>query len=323
MAKSAVYRLLLGLWLFSLIVDFSLAEKIKLKDGRVIEGEIISADMTGVRIKAEKEIFMIKNEDIESIVKEEKTVRIFLKDGNKVEGKVLNEDEKTIRIGYSNVEWQIKKENVQRIETLSLETREYKVPLPLKKPDRRYTIGFALRAGQNSMLEDEYNNGFIYTAGLSVGLFKNIALELNAGGFRSGVKQGFPQLSKGKISYIPFQLSLIFRVPLKRIMPYLSFGGSYYINKFALDEDAYKAWYLLGFEIEEEIKDMFGFHCGAGLDFFLTENFALNIDLKYNLAKTSGTWSMKDLMTDLSIAGNSDNIKLNSLFILAGLKLYF
>ena len=106
-------------------------------------------------------------------------------------------------------------------------------------------------------------------------------------------------------------------------MPYLSFGGSYTINNFTLDEDAYKAWYLLGFEIEETIKDMFGYHCGAGLDFFLIENIALNIDLKYNFAKTSGTWTMKELMTGLSIAGDSDNIKLNSLFILAGLKLYF
>ena len=106
-------------------------------------------------------------------------------------------------------------------------------------------------------------------------------------------------------------------------MPYLSFGGNYYINKFALDEETYKAWYLLGFEIEEEIKNMFGFHYGAGLDFFLSENIALNIDIKYNLAKTSGTWAMKDLVTGLSISGDSDNIKLNSLFILAGLKLYF
>ena len=289
----------------------------------MIEGDIISADMTGVRIKAGTEIFVIKNEDIESIVKEEKTVRIFLKDGNRVEGKVLNEDEKTIRIGYSNVEWQIKKENVQTIETLSLETREYKVPLPLKKPDRRYIIGFAARAGGNRMLEDGYNHGFIFNGGFSVGLLKNIALELNVGGFRSGVKQGFPLLSKGKISYVPFQLSLIFRAPVKTIMPYVSFGGSYTINNFTLDEDAYKAWYLLGFEIEETIKDMFGYHCGAGLDFFLMENIALNIDLKYNFAKTSGTWTMKELMTGLSIAGDSDNIKLNSLFILAGLKLYF
>lgn len=323
MAKSAVFRLFLGLCLLMLIADFSLAEKIKLKDGRVIEGEIVSADMTGVKIKAGKEILVINNEDIESIVKEEKTVRIFLKDGNKLEGKVLNEDEKTIRIGYSNVEWQIKKENVQRIETLSLKTSEYKIPLPPKEPERQYGIGFAARAGRNGMLEDEYNNGFIYAGGFSVGLFKNIALELNVGGFRSDVKQGSRLLSKGKISYVPIQLSLIFRVPVKRIMPYLSFGGNYYINKFALDEETYKAWYLLDFEIEEEIKNMFGFHYGAGLDFFLSENIALNIDIKYNLAKTSGTWAMKDLVTGLSISGDIDNIKLNSLFILAGLKLYF
>lgn len=323
MVKSAVSRLLLGFCLLLLIADFSLAEKIKLKDGRMIEGEIISADITGVKIKAGKEILSINLEDIESIVTEEKTVRIFMKDGNKVEGKVLSEDENTIRIGYANIEWQIKKDNIQRMETLSLTTREYNLPRPPQTSERQHKIGFAVRAGGNGMLENEYDNGFIFSGGLSFKLYKNIALELNISRFRSGVKQSFPLLSKGTIYYVPFQLSFLWRVPLKRIVPYVSLGGNYYIANFVLDAETYKTWSLLGFDIGETIRNMFGFHFGAGLDFFLGENIALNIDMKYNVAKTSGTWSMKDLLSDVSTSGDIKNIKLNSLFILAGLKLLF
>lgn len=324
MGKSAGFKLLVGFSFLFLIADSSLAEKIKLKDGRVIEGEIVSADITGVKIKAGKEIFVIKNEDIESIIKEEKTVRIFLKDGNTVEGKVLNEDENTIRIEYSNVEWQIKKENVGRIEILSIKTSEYKPALPPKRTVRRFKIGFAARAGSNGMLEEAYDHGFLYAIGMSYGILKNIALELNFGGFRTGVDQGSPFLSKGKIYNAPFlQLSFILRAPIKRLMPYVSLGGNCYFNKFTLDEETYKAWYLIGFEIKEDIQDVFGFHGGAGIDFFLTENIALNIDVKYNLTKASGTWAMKDILTSLSTSGERDDIKLNSLFMLAGFKLYF
>lgn len=323
MAKSVVSRLLLGFCMLFLIADFSLAERIKLKDGRIIEGEIVSADITGVKIKAGKEILFLNLEDIESIVTEEKTVRIFMKDGNKAEGKVLNEDEDTIKIGYANVEWQIKKDNIQRMETLSLTTHEYKLPRPPQNPERQYNISFAVRAGENGMLENEYNNGFIFSGGFSLKLYKNIALELNIGGFKSGVKQSFPLLSKGVISYVPFQLSFIWRVPLKRIMPYVSLGGNYYITNFVLDAETYNTWSLLGFDVGETIKNMFGFHCGAGLDFFLGDNIAINIDLKYNVAKTSVTWYMKDLLSDLAASGGTNNIKLNSLFILAGLKFYF
>jgi len=299
------------------------AEKIKLKDGRVIEGMIISMDITGVEIETEKGILIINSEDIESIVKEEKTVRIYFKDGNKVEGRVLKEDKNTIRIEYSNVEWQIKKEDIQRIETLSKKTIQYKVPLPPKRREKKYTIGLNLRAGMNGMIEEEYKNGFIYSAGLSYGISQKIALEISISGFKSNIEQSSEVLSKGKISSVPIQLSLIYRVPIKKFMPYISFGGNYYINNFTLDEEVYNAWNFLGFEIEEEIKNMFGFHYGIGLDFLFSENFAFNIDLKHNLATASGTWTMRDIATGLSISGDIDDIKLNSFILLAGLKLYF
>ena len=323
MAKSAIFKLLVCFCLLFFITNLCHAEKIKLKDGRVIEGTIISIDITGVKIRTKKGILVIDNEDIESIVKEEKTVRIYLKDGNKVEGTVLKEDENTIRIKYSNVEWQIKKENIQKIEPLSKKTIQYKVPLPLKRPERRYIVGLNVRAGMNRMIEEEYKNGFIYSGGLSFGIHKNIALELSVSGFRSNIEQSFETLSKGKISFVPIQLSLILRVPIKKFMPYVSFGGSYYLNSFALDEEVYNAWNFLGFEIEEEVKNMFGLHYGVGLDFFFSENFAFNIDIKHNLAKASGTWAMKDIATNLSISGDIDNIKLNSFLLLAGFKLYF
>ena len=114
MVKSTPFKSIISFCLLFLITILCHAEKIKLKDGRVIEGTIISMDYSGVKIKTEKEILVISPEDIESIVKEELTVRIYLKDGNKVEGRVLKEDEITIRIKYSNVEWQIKKEDIQK-----------------------------------------------------------------------------------------------------------------------------------------------------------------------------------------------------------------
>jgi opacity protein-like surface antigen len=323
MAKSAIFRLLLGFFLLFLMTYIGHAEKIKLKDGRVIEGMIISVDITGVKIETEEGILMINSEDIESITKEEKTVRIYLKDGNKVEGRVLKEDKNTIRIEYSNVEWQIKREDIQRIETLSTKIIQYKAPLPPKRPEKKYIMGLNVRAGMNMMIEEEYKNGFIYSAGLSFSIHKKIALGLSISGFRSNSEPSSEILSKGKISSLPIQLSLTYRVQIKKFMPYISLGGSYYINSFTLDEEVYDAWNFLGFEIEEEIKNTFGFHYGIGLDYFFHENLAFNIDLKHNLASTSGNWTMKDIETGLSISGDMEDIKLNSFILLAGLKLYF
>jgi len=323
MTKFKILRFLLSAFLLFLLSHLGHADKIKLKDGRVVVGIITSVDINQVRIETEEGVITIQNADIESLFKEEKTVRIFLKNGNEVEGRVLTEDKDSIRIAYSNVEWQIKREDIQKIEILLTKTVPLQIPRYFVETERKYAKGVHIRSGKNMMEEENYDDGFIFFGGLSYSIVKNIALEFNVGTFRNSIEKSFETFRKGKIIFVPFQLSLILRVPIRRIMPYISFGGDYYINKYVMDEKTLDTWALQGFEIEEKIGNMFGLHAGAGFDFFLGKNLTINIDVKYNSAKTSGEWRMKDELTGLIISGDMEDIRLDFLTILAGFKFYF
>ena len=57
--------------------------------------------------------------------------------------------------------------------------------------------------------------------------------------------------------------------------------GDYYLNNFVLDQEVIDIMDALGFDVEEIVKNAKGFHLGAGIDFLITENIALNTDFYY------------------------------------------
>jgi opacity protein-like surface antigen len=119
-------------------------------------------------------------------------------------------------------------------------------------------------------------------------------------------------------------LSLQGRYPIKdRFVPYVVAGGDYHLNKFNLNDEIMNFWNDLGFNIQESVDHTFGFHLGAGLDFFLFQNIVFNLDVRYFTANMKGNRTLAHQISQEVSTGAIDNLKLNSLQAGISVKLYF
>jgi outer membrane protein W len=100
-------------------------------------------------------------------------------------------------------------------------------------------------------------------------------------------------------------------------------GGSYYLNKFSLASEIVGSWDDIGLTITEKCKNSLAFFGGAGLDFFIANNIALTGDIKYVISTAKGTWSLADQVTDTSVSGDIESIKLGAFVIKAGIRFLF
>jgi outer membrane protein len=217
------------------------------------------------------------------------------------------------------------------VEVLGGEEEKAKEPEPMVKPQRvepAYAefkkMGLGLFVGASST--SEYGSGLAFGANFYLGITKNIGIEVGGLRFQTTTKDNddITKLSKGKLTVMPLQLSLMARFPVgAKIVPYIAAGGGYYLNSFTLDAAIVKSWDDLGVDLEEAIDNAFGFHFGAGLDFFVNPNIAITAGVKYCLAKTKGSWTMKEQVSLEVTEGALPDLKLNALVFGAGLKYFF
>jgi outer membrane protein W len=181
-----------------------------------------------------------------------------------------------------------------------------------------FLAGYAMPALNN------FSSGVKYGGNISLGITKNITIEIKGLSFQSDVEGDPVALSKGKLSVMPIQLSIQARFPIAgRLHPYLLGGGGYYMNRFNLDQEIIDAWDALGFNLEEKVENAIGYHLGAGIDLFITKNIALNADAIYCIAKIKGSWTLTDQIIGTETSGVIENLNLNSLIFGGGLKFYF
>ena len=184
--------------------------------------------------------------------------------------------------------------------------------------------GIEFLAGYAMPSEDNYNSGLKYGGNICLGITKNVSIELSGLSFQTSVAGDPEALSKGKLSVIPIQLSIQTRFPISsRFVPYLLGGGGYYLNRFTLDKEITDAWNALGFDIEEKVENAIGYHLGGGIDLFFTKNIALNVDIRYCIAKIKGSWTLIDQIIGTETSGNLEDLNLNSLMFGGGLKFCF
>lgn len=200
-----------------------------------------------------------------------------------------------------------------------------KKPKELRQKPTVGQSGIGIRGGY-TLFE---NNNFIqygsYGISLSLGFFKFLTLEVS-GIYSEIPSRGSPsELQKGQVSMIPIQAGLLIRIPIaNRFVPYLGGGiGYYYIYRFAIDSGVLGTWNDLGYEIRENLSSGLGYHGGLGLDIFITDHVAFNIDARYCRVELDGTWAIRDTLTNLESSGEMKNLNFNSLTIGAGLKLLF
>lgn len=184
--------------------------------------------------------------------------------------------------------------------------------------------GIGMTAGYVEPANKNHGSGMLYGVNFSFEIIKYIALELSGVRFQSEVTGAGDSLSAGKLTAMPLQLSLQVRWPVfSQLTLYVSGGGGYYLNKFALDPEVVNDWNALNFDVEEKIDNAYGFHAGAGFDFFIVRKIAVNIDFKYCLVKTSGSWTLTDRTSSVGTSGDIADINLDAIMLAAGIKIFF
>ncbi len=198
--------------------------------------------------------------------------------------------------------------------------KQVEPPPQTEMSGRPFWIGAG--AGYTLPFESRLAKGMSFGGTLGLEIIKYLALEFRFPYFRSEVTESFGGLDSGQLRNLTFMLSVQVRYPLNdQLVPYLVGGGDYHLNKFNINEGIEDSWNDLGFTIEENVDHSIGFHVGAGFDYFLLKNIALNVDVRYYSAKLKGTWSIANQISQQEVTGNIEDIKLDS--IQAGISFKF
>lgn len=198
----------------------------------------------------------------------------------------------------------------------------HELPVPqTKAAGRFFWVGGG--AGYTMPSQSNFAKGMNFGGTMGFGPMKHLAFELRIPYFQSDVSGTAEGLSSGRLSRLSLMLSAQVRYPIrKRFVPYLVAGGDFHLNTFRLDESIAKSWSDLGYTFQESVDHTFGFHFGAGLDVFLFENLALNLDARYYTAGLSGKWILSDQNGQEVMSGPFSDMTLNSLQAGISVKLF-
>ncbi len=155
---------------------------------------------------------------------------------------------------------------------------------------------------------------------------KYLALEGGIGYTEFDIRNKTLGVDWARIDVLPISVTLQFRwisskpEELRWIVPYASLGGGYYFLEIEEESELTRYWLSRGVGIDLEIDDTFFLHVGGGIEIFLTDHIAVNLDAKY-------AWAQADI-DETRITGTTSQtlggtINLNSAFIGAGFKFFF
>ena len=183
------------------------------------------------------------------------------------------------------------------------------------------TMGLGLEAGYVIPSEDNFGKAPAFGLSFFYSFSKQFRLELKGYFSPIDVENNPEGLSAGTLNVIPLQLSLQYRFSIgRRFIPYVGAGVGYYVNNFSVQNN--DQWQNLGFNINEEVDSVFGFHFGAGIDYFIKSNMAVNIDIRYCIASFNGSYTITEEVSGISHGGNIEG-DLNHIFLGIGIKFLF
>jgi opacity protein-like surface antigen len=168
---------------------------------------------------------------------------------------------------------------------------------------------------------DNVDTGLALSGYLEADMNDNIALRGTLGYFGGDTKVDL--LSEGDFTMFSMEASVIVKARRSsNIIPYAGAGVGYYFPDNELSSNVENVGALLGFRLEEDIDEAFGFHVLAGLAVNLGQNLDLDLGVKYIVVKPDVEAKVTDLSTFQSVTVQ-DEVDLNTLFITAGLRLTF
>ncbi|NOR14358.1 MAG: outer membrane beta-barrel protein [Candidatus Aminicenantes bacterium] len=207
----------------------------------------------------------------------------------------------------------------QEVEMVEEELQESK-PMGIEMPG--FSVG--LLGGYALPSEEGYGGAFAFGFSLTYRATPNIAVEVSGIRYQSQLEGSSQGLSRGKLTVSPIFLSLKGRYPLnQRLAPYAVIGAGYFFNSFVLCDGVQSEWNSVGFDVMEEVENSAGFQVGVGLDYFVMPNFSVNIDIRYLMSKSKGSWSFSDQFGGTAVSGNLDDLNQNALVLGIGVKFFF
>jgi outer membrane protein len=118
----------------------------------------------------------------------------------------------------------------------------------------------------------------------------------------------------GEITQVPVLLTLRMHFSTNpKVSPYIGGGVGYYFNSF--DTNRTVAEFIYGPGADIEVDDSFGYHVSGGIEYFVTDNAAINVDVKY-------IW--QEVEAGVNVPGFTDEeFDIDTFVAGAGFKYYF
>jgi len=144
-------------------------------------------------------------------------------------------------------------------------------------------------------IDVEFDGTPLIEANLAYHFNSVFSIELGVGYLSSDiqVKASGVSLEFGEITQVPVLLTLRAHIPTGgSIVPYVGAGVGYYFNDFDFSNLFNAAFAAIQVNnARGEVDDSFGFHVNGGVDVFVTDSVALNLDLKYIWNQVDFTFS--------------------------------
>lgn len=189
------------------------------------------------------------------------------------------------------------------------------------KHDKMLRNEYFFRAGYNLPIEEQYSGGLTLSGGVTLPLTERIKIE--AEGLLTFPQSDFIQggmtdsIGTGNLTFISLNLNLdYYFVSSSSFGLYLKAGAGYSFNSFSPSDE----FSDLGFEIDENLDNSIQFSAGIGADFPLSENNMLNLDIRFLMNSLTGTWSVRDEISETVIHGDT-NEDLYCFIIQIGIKI--
>lgn len=184
--------------------------------------------------------------------------------------------------------------------------------------ENRFFIGAS--GGYGGFSDHSGKAAFEIGAGYSFS--KSLVLLINTGYLSTDTDGKEEDFSTGKVSSVPVELSLKFRLSSSgKLIPWVSAGAGYYINSFSIESGMSSSYEKLGIKVSEEPDNSIGLLFGAGLDYMLGKSVYAGLSAKYVIAKTSADWSFRETGAGVERRGDF-NSTLNQLRVMMGIGFY-
>jgi len=174
---------------------------------------------------------------------------------------------------------------------------------------------------------DEYTNGLAWRLGVGYSRNPRFEIGLEIGSFSTVVSQpetdGLPthDIASGRLDVLPVCVNLHYNVPLSETMATFSLlaGAGYYFVDYTMADAPREIFVSSNVEglPDQVVRDAWGFHAGAGLEYALTGWFSFTVEARYVFLAPQVSGTAKD---DYKIGGSLD---LNTWLFTGGMKVAF